>query len=51
MHSDWTIKSKYPPLFTFVVFMRDGTCALFFRYKAFFTILEHLILKFSRSVH
>ena len=50
LRSDWTIKSKYPPLFTFwnsCVTVR----AYFFRYKEFFTILEHLKLKFSISVH
>ena len=49
--SDWTLKSKYPPLFTFW-----HSCltvrALFFRYiKVFLTILEHLKLKFSISIH
>ena len=30
--------------------MRDSTHA-FFKYEAFFTILEHLKLKFSKSIH
>ena len=46
VRSDWTIKSRYSPLFTFYhpcVMVRT----LFSRNKVFFTILEHLKLKFS----
>ena len=46
----WLDNKKYiSTAIYFLAFMRDGTCA-FFRYKAFFTILEHLKLKFSISI-